>query len=220
MISSKILLSYNVFILFKMSQLKHYHPKTTLVKFLLIKQVKKIPKTFSSVSDYTKSFVYPLFEETHADLLSKILGVNRSPTAEIVKVRTSKGFKLPKTLLYTILVRRRQGSYVPEAGDLIALTDVRPKCVDDLKRPNKSYLIALVQSTKVNKSLCKLLVLSSKPVNVGDSRDDVKHFVVCLTNLTTNIRISQALHSEIEGDKQKMFEILLRDGSFVRKICN
>ncbi|GKB11448.1 hypothetical protein Tco_0845371 [Tanacetum coccineum] len=86
--------------------------------------------TISNVSSYTKSFVYPLFEETHSDLLSKILGVNRAPTAEIVKVKTSKGFKLPKTLLYTILLKRRQGSYIPEAGDLIALTDGGENCAE------------------------------------------------------------------------------------------
>ncbi|GKC57826.1 putative P-loop containing nucleoside triphosphate hydrolase [Tanacetum coccineum] len=182
-------------------------------------KVEEIPMTFSNVSNYTKSFIYPLFEETHADLLSKILGVNRAPTAEIVKVKTSKGFKLPKLLLYTILLKRRQGSYVPEAGDLIALTDVRPRCVDDLKRPNKSYLIALVLSMKVNKSVCKLLVLSSKPINSDYNGNDVKYFAVCLINLTTNMRISQALHSELEGNTMNMIKSVLQADSSGGENC-
>ncbi|GJX23409.1 lipoyl synthase, chloroplastic [Tanacetum coccineum] len=57
-----------------------------------------------------------------------------------------------------------------EAGDPIALTDVRPKCVDDLKRRNKSYLIAIVLKMKVDKSVCELGVLSSKPINSDYNR--------------------------------------------------
>ncbi|KAK9062135.1 hypothetical protein SSX86_019321 [Deinandra increscens subsp. villosa] len=183
-------------------------------------KVSEIPKTFSSVSDYTESFIYPLFEETHEDLRSKILGVNRSPTAEISRVQPAKGFRLPKSLLYTIFLKKRPGSYVPVCGDLIALTDVKPKCVDDLKRPSKSYLLAIVQRMKLKGSLYELQVLSSKPIsqvhNGGDN--DIKHFAVCLTNLTTNIRISEALHSEI-GDKEKLFQTLLRVDSFVEESC-
>ncbi|KAL7614112.1 hypothetical protein Lser_V15G07023 [Lactuca serriola] len=188
-------------------------------------KVAEIPKTFPTVSDYTKSFVYPLYEETHADLLSKMLGVNRSPTAEVTKIKKSKDFRLPKALLYTIVLKRRQGFYSPEVGDLIALTDVKPKSVDDLKRPNKPYLIALVQSMKANKSNYQLFVLSSKPIIpevvemdirkdvTSYSRMNVNHFVVYLTNLTTNIRISQALHAELEGERKKIIEKVLRADS-------
>ncbi|KAK9062132.1 hypothetical protein SSX86_019318 [Deinandra increscens subsp. villosa] len=190
-------------------------------------KVSEIPKTFSSVSEYTKSFIYPLFEETHADLLSKILGVNRSPTAEIYDVQPIKGFV--KSLLYTVFLIKRPGSYVPAGGDLIALTDVRPKCVDDLKRPNKSFLLAIVHRMKLKGSLYELQVLSSKQISqahTGDNNNDVKyfadndvkHFAVYLTNLTTNIRISQALHSET-GDKEELFKTLLRVDSFVEERC-
>lgn len=198
-----------------------------------IEQVAEIPKTFPTVSDYTKSFVYPLYEETHADLLSKMLGVNRSPTAEVTKIKKSKDFRLPKALLYTIVLKRRQGFYSPEVGDLIALTDVKPKSVDDLKRPDKPYLIALVQSMKANKSNYQLFVLSSKPIIpevvemdirkdvTSYSRMNVNHFVVYLTNLTTNIRISQALHAELEGERKKIIEKVLRaDSSSVRMKLN
>ncbi|KAI3747627.1 hypothetical protein L6452_10161 [Arctium lappa] len=192
-------------------------------------KVAEIPKTFSSVSEYTNSFVYPLIEETHADLLSKILGLNRCPTAEIRKVQKSKDFKLPKLLLYTIVLTKREGSYVPEGGDLIALTDVKPKSVDDLKRPNKSYIIALVQGMEIRKSKYKLFVLSSKPINLqqeveGDiekdstsySVEDLKHFAVYLTNLTTNIRISKALYCETQEDKLKLIKNVLQSRFFCK----
>ncbi|CAI9272141.1 unnamed protein product [Lactuca saligna] len=182
-------------------------------------KVTEIPKTFSSVSDYTKSFFYPLLEEIHADLLSKILEVNRSPTAEIVSVKKSKG------LLYTIMLKRHQGSYVPVVGDLITLTDVRPKSVDDLKKPNKSFLIAFVQDCiLMKKSECQLLVLSSKPINQQEDEDtysgnDVKHFAVHLTSLTTYIGISQALHANLKGDTLKMIESVLRVDYSVEVNC-
>ncbi|MFS8009812.1 putative P-loop containing nucleoside triphosphate hydrolase, DNA2/NAM7 helicase, helicase [Helianthus anomalus] len=183
-------------------------------------KVSEIPKTFSSVSEYTNSFIYPLFEETHADLLSSILGVNRCPTFEIYGIHPAKGFNIPKSLVYTILLRKgRLGSYEPVVGDLIALTDVRPKCVDDLKRPNMSYLVAIVHRMKVkSNTLYELHVLSSKPISLDRSGSDVKNFVVCLTNLTTNIRISQALHAEV-GEKKKMFETLLRVDYSVEESC-
>lgn len=177
----------------------------------------EIPKTFSSVYEYTNSFIIPLFEETHADLFSKILGVNRAPTAEIIRVQTAKGFIPPKSLVYTITLRKRKGSYAPTVGDLIALTDVRPKRVDDLKKPNMPYIISIIQRIKANSSLYELQILSSEFISQHLFEKDARHVVVYLTNLTTNIRISQALHAEL-GDKEKMFETLLRvDHSSVRK---
>ncbi|GJV28146.1 putative P-loop containing nucleoside triphosphate hydrolase [Tanacetum coccineum] len=197
-------------------------------------KVAEIPMTFLSVTDYTKSFVYPLFEETHADLRSKILGLNRCPTSGILCLKKTKGFTLPKPLLYTILLPRRRGSYEPEVGDLIALTNVWPRSVDDLQRPNKSYIIALVQGMKIYKFVYVIFVKSSKPIDGGEDykkhlarqknskkdskryrEKDIKHFVVYLTNLTTNIRISQALHSKLEGHKKMMIESLLQIDSSV-----
>jgi len=180
--------------------------------------VSEIPKTFSSVSDYTNSFIVPLFEETHADLFSKILGVNRAPFAEITKVQTAKGFIPPKSLVYTISIKRRKGSYAPTVGDLIVLTDVRPKCVDDLNKPNMSYIIAVIQRIKASSSLYELQILSSNLISQHPFDKDARHVVVYLTNLTTNIRISQALNAEV-GNKERLFETLLRvhDHSSVRK---
>lgn len=149
-------------------------------------------------------------------MLSKILEVNRSPIAKIVSLKNSTG------LLYTIMLKRYQGSYVPVVGDLIALTNVRPKSVDDLKRPNKSFLIAFVHDCiLMKKSECQLLVLSSKPMNQQEDEDTyrrkgVEYYAVHLTSLTTYIGISQALHSNLKGDTLKMIESLLRVDYSVR----
>lgn len=50
-------------------------------------QVDKIPTTFSSVEDYKKSFINPLIEETHADLLSNLTRVAHAPVFEILDVK-------------------------------------------------------------------------------------------------------------------------------------
>lgn len=93
-------------------------------------------------------------------------------------------------------------------GDLIALTDVRPKCVDDLKKPHMPFLLAVVQHAKEKSSLYEVQILLSKLISRDLAEKDARHVAVYLTNLTTNIHISQALHAEV-GDKKKMFETLL-----------
>ncbi|XP_059295628.1 uncharacterized protein LOC132048965 [Lycium ferocissimum] len=45
-------------------------------------QVKQIPETFLSTDHYFKSFVSPLIEETHADLLSGLTNASQSPALE------------------------------------------------------------------------------------------------------------------------------------------
>ncbi|XP_071706131.1 uncharacterized protein [Rutidosis leptorrhynchoides] len=181
-------------------------------------KVAEIPMTFSSLTEYKMSFVYPLFEETHADLLSKILGVSHCPSVEIFELLKVKGIKSPKDFYYTIKLRRYQGSYEPQFGDLIALTDVKPKFVDDLNRPNKCYIIAIVQSVKTESSFYMIYVLSSKPliehgVEGVIKNMDVKHFAVHLTNLVTNIRISKAIQLELEGDKKMLQKLIQLDSS-------
>ncbi|CAL5371478.1 unnamed protein product [Camellia sinensis] len=183
-------------------------------------KVNLIPKTFSSTKDYMKSFIYPLIEETHADLLSSIEMVARAPTREILTVETTKGF--PKMLRYNIILERMEntannyeGMYEPAVGDLIALTELRPKCIDDLHRPNSSYLVALVTKTnddsdcfwiqqeenKDDSDELEIKVLSSNLImfaadELEDQNKKRKLFAVYLTNMITNIRIWTALNSE------------------------
>ncbi|KAM0022021.1 putative P-loop containing nucleoside triphosphate hydrolase, DNA2/NAM7 helicase, helicase [Helianthus debilis subsp. tardiflorus] len=174
-----------------------------------------VTEVFSwSLSDVLNRNLYN--GKTHEDLRSKILGVNGSPTLEISGVEPAKGFVPDEHLLYSVYYERRQGSYEPVVGDLIALTDVRPKCVDDLKRPNMSYLVAIVRLQRmiVESSMCELRILSSKPITGNEDR----HFVVYLTNMTANDRISQSLYTPV-GKKKKMFEALLRVDSSVEESC-
>ncbi|TKY64709.1 ATP-dependent helicase [Spatholobus suberectus] len=170
-------------------------------------QVKKIPETFSSTSIYMRSFILPLVEETHADLLSSIRTVSKAPISQIISVKKTKKHQIPRDLFYQITVLEKQGgrAYTPAVGDLIAVTNVRPKCINDL---NSLCIIAFVHRA------CNLsiTVLSSKLITAQGMDDQNKEilFAVYLTNLTTNMRIWRSLNSELEGGNMKIIDRVLQ----------
>ncbi|RZB98293.1 putative ATP-dependent helicase C29A10.10c, partial [Glycine soja] len=170
-------------------------------------QVKKIPETFSSTSIYLRSFILPLVEETHADLLSCVRTVSKAPIRQIASVRKTKNHQFPSDLFYQITVLKKQGgrAYVPAVGDLIAVTNLRPKCTDDLNSP---CVFAFVHRASNN----SVTVLSSKLIaaqGVHDQNKDIL-FAVYLTNLTTNIRIWRSLNSELEARNLNMIDEVLQ----------
>ncbi|KAL9160632.1 hypothetical protein ABFS82_08G213400 [Erythranthe guttata] len=200
-------------------------------KDLYTNKVNRIPDRFSSSDGYLNSFVFPLIEETHADLRSNMTSVHSAPYCEIYDVKKCKKFELPKNLLYSLILKRPEngdkinntGKYEPESGDLIALTDVRPKCIDDLNRPPKrSYLVALVRGMKDEGLI--ITILSSKPIDFekGDKakgKSGNKLFAVYLTNLTTNIRIWNALHPGKGGGNMNIINSVLDINPSVEESC-
>ncbi|KAJ0485846.1 putative P-loop containing nucleoside triphosphate hydrolase, DNA2/NAM7 helicase, helicase [Helianthus annuus] len=183
-----------------------------LNKDLIRNKVTKIPQKFSSLTDYTKSFIDPLLEETHAQLLSSMNIISRASTREI-KVRSeTKNMKFPNYHSYTISLenKSRGGNYEPEVGDLIVLTNVKPRCIDDLK----PYVIALVQFVN-NEDHGTCQVISSKPIPLsGEQTHKFMRIAVHLMNLTTNTRIWQALHPSLDGNKNmKMINKVLQTDS-------
>ncbi|CAI8586116.1 unnamed protein product [Vicia faba] len=174
-------------------------------------KVNKIPETFDSPTAYKKAFIPLLLEETHADLSSSLSGVARAPFCEILELkRDSKLFMLPKPLIYNIEFEKGVGKYEPEYGDLILFTNIRPKCVDDLKlnTPKSPYHIAFVLGPKSeppkSKYVEKVKVISSKCINTdfeSNMRDNEtqKLYAVYLMNMTTNVRIWKALNSKTHG---------------------
>ncbi|KAG5534407.1 hypothetical protein RHGRI_022507 [Rhododendron griersonianum] len=190
-------------------------------------KVKLIPKTFSSTSEYLNSFIYPLIEETHADLFSSMETVPRAPSREIWSVTKSRHFKPPKYLSYNILLNENTDTangevYEPEYGDLMALTEVRPKCIDDLDRPKSPYLIALVKWVDEDNP-DHIAIRASKPIVLGeneDGRGDKRKkpslFVVYLTNMVTNLRIWTALNSHLN---MNIIKRVLQPDSTIEESC-
>ncbi|KAI8540975.1 hypothetical protein RHMOL_Rhmol08G0027100 [Rhododendron molle] len=201
-----------------------------LHKDLYKTQIKKIPETFSSTEEYMDSFIYPLIQDTHKGLSDIIQAVHLATTQEIWTVNKSKDFKPPKDLYYNISMNRNcdassfQGMYKPEFGDLIALTDVRPKCYRDLDRPKSPYVIAVVQRIEEYGSE-KFEIRASRPIvsgEYGDQREDKKKpslFVVYLGNIITEIRIWTALKSELEGGNMNIIKRVLQPDSTIGEIC-
>ena len=167
--------------------------------------MKQIPETFSSESEYLESFITPLIEETRTDLCSSMATLSDSLCFEIQSIRKSKDFKLPKKLLYNVKLKKIKEKKETKdddnecgVGDLIAITKVRPKCINDLDRPGRPYLIALVKG--FNEPNSEHLILSSKPILVEDGVEKKEEseplFVVNLINMNTNIRIWDALNAD------------------------
>ncbi|GFZ18355.1 P-loop containing nucleoside triphosphate hydrolases superfamily protein [Actinidia rufa] len=168
--------------------------------------------------------MYPLIEETHADLFSSMETVPQAPTREICTIKKSKGYKPPKALYYDISLHRMNNSvtdggvYELEVRDLIALTDVRPKCINDLDRPTRPYLLALVTGMDFDDSN-KLEILLSKPIMFDADKEGEednerrKIFAVYLTNMTTNLRIWSALDSDPKGPNMNLIRRVLQSDS-------
>ncbi|KAJ8770587.1 hypothetical protein K2173_018078 [Erythroxylum novogranatense] len=210
-----------------------------LNKDLYKNQVKRIPETFLSTADYMRSLIPPLLEETHADLSSSMKSVANAPVREVLRFSKSKNYRDPGDLFYTIQLTPMDTIngpriYKPEAGDLIAVSDVRPKSESDLNRPRRPYLVAYIQGLESdNPNMLK--VLASKPILVdenmknrgdesavtpmGQQRRDT-HFVVFLTNLTTNIRIWRSLNSELDGGNMEIIRRVLQGDSNGGENCS
>lgn len=139
--------------------------------------MKEIPETFVSIDHYLMSYITPLVEETHADLLSCMSTVSRAPSVEVLDVITSSNFEPPKHLYYQLLLEK------PTDDD-----------EDD------SNWIPILFSN--------LIPFQQQDNEKGEQGD--KLFVVYLTNLTTNIRIWNALHSDPYSANLKIIKTVLQ----------
>jgi senataxin len=178
-----------------------------------------------SVTNYLSSFVPSLIEETHFDLSSSLYGVHRDPFCEILTAvpERSRSFIPTRFFLYQISVHRTDndtkdvGKYEPEVGDLIVLTDIKPKTIEDLNKPRRYYHIAYVCGSK--ESTNEISIFSSKYIDMEiNSRNNStpKLYAIYLLNLTTNIRVWKALNIELEGANMNMIKKVLQASSNVR----
>ncbi|KAM6589846.1 hypothetical protein CsatA_012451 [Cannabis sativa] len=167
-------------------------------------QVEQIPDTFGSKAEYFKAFIVPLVEETHADLSSGVKAVAHSVWCEIRSVKQTKQYNPPKDFFYKAVLRSNEmknhpKAYKPENGDLIAITSVKPRSVNDLHR---HFVIASVQGVKDD----VVTLLSSKPILFENSI----LFAVYLINMNTNIRIWQALTSDPKERNMKIIDKVIK----------
>ncbi|KAI5591251.1 hypothetical protein POPTR_004G077650v4 [Populus trichocarpa] len=218
-----------------------------LNKDLCRNKVKKIPETFMSTTHYMKSFIPALIEETRADLCSNMIMISQAPTREIFSVGMDKKNKPPEDLFYNIWFKKRRNKangkeiYEPDVGDLLALTDVRPKDIDDLNRPGFNYLLAYVHRLSEwqddDDKYVILSTLTSKPIQFEiEDQENKKEsiiagkgrrktmkanvYVVYLVNMMTNIRIWRSLNSDLEGGNMNIIQNVLHTSSADGQDCS
>ena len=155
--------------------------------------------------------------------MSSMSTVSQAPMRAIFFVRQTVKCKPPKDLFYHVTLEsvkkfEHHGViYEPEVRDIIAITCVWPKCIDDLERPNRSYLVAFVLSVRYERFLT---ILSSKPnlFEHGKNKKRPNHYAVPLINMTTNIRIWRALNSKLEGGNLNIIQNVLQSSSMVKSL--
>nr|DAD32601.1 TPA_asm: hypothetical protein HUJ06_011452 [Nelumbo nucifera] len=194
---------------------------------LLKGKVEKIPKTFLSIEHYLRSYRFPLIEETHADLNSSFLGIAQAPVCEILSVQRITKDKPPNDLCYNIVLKNRnmdgkhdKRMYEPGNGDLIVLSDVKPQSIADLSGTKKSYILALVTGGGNGDNPLRIDVRASKEIVIEQKRQNNSPtlFAVYLINMTTNIRIWEALNSDIhKGNMNIIKEELCTDSIAVAR---
>ncbi|KAK9275807.1 hypothetical protein L1049_023077 [Liquidambar formosana] len=166
-------------------------------------QVVKIPESFQTVGHYLGSFVFPVLEETRAQLCSSMEIIFRAPFAEVIDFGECKPYG---TSLYDFKVDnwrnrfsdRGKEPYRTLPGDIFVLADAKPETISDLQRVGRKWTFALV--TKIpdddnedDSSSKYFRVKAAKDIEIKKSMQK-SMFVVFLTNVTTNKRIWNALH--------------------------
>ncbi|XP_075659796.1 uncharacterized protein LOC142629655 isoform X2 [Castanea sativa] len=183
-------------------------------------QVKNIPQSFESVHQYLGSYVYPLLEETRAQVYSSMENVSTAPFTELNAFYESEpnGENLYDVQVDSWSNRCSDWSKEPYKtlpGDILILADAKPEHISDLQRIGRSW--AFVMVTKIREddiddnddiqeddiddnddiredndtsTSFKVKALKDIDVDVGKKSS----FVVFLTNTTPNKRMWNALH--------------------------
>ncbi|KAL2487580.1 uncharacterized protein Fot_40872 [Forsythia ovata] len=167
-------------------------------------QVEKIPELLLHVDQYLGSYVYPLLEETRADLASAVDSIYNAPFAEVIALDASKPYDI-HTMLYHVKVdswKNRLGDrgrepYRTLPGDVVLLSNGKPESVADLQRVGWTWTFASVtgigeDENDDNYKFTNFKVKTWNCIEVEDGQHK-SLYVVFLTNMTTYQRIWNAL---------------------------
>ncbi|PWA68995.1 jacalin-like lectin domain-containing protein [Artemisia annua] len=132
-------------------------------------EVENIPLAFVCEEHYFGSFVYPLLEETHAELASSMEIMYRAPFAEILSFNESK---CGENMVYDVSVgpwknpfsERGKYAYQTLPGDLLVLVDGKPESISDLRRVGRTWALSSVKSNEVDSTSITIKVKASKPI--------------------------------------------------------
>ncbi|KAH9698658.1 UvrD-like helicase ATP-binding domain-containing protein [Citrus sinensis] len=187
-------------------------------------KVKRIPFSFRSVGQYFESFVFPLLEETRANLMSGMEKISNAPFAQVVAFEDSKPYG---SMLYDVKVdcwRNRFSNlgrepYKTLPGDILVLADAKPETASDLQRVGRMWTFVSVANVtedenEIDTSSTYFKVNATKEIQIDVSQKSL--FVIFLTNRTSNRRIWNSLH--MKGNLKIIKELLCTD-SGVDETC-
>ena len=182
--------------------------------------MKQIPLSFQSVSQYFESFVFPLLEETRAQLFSTMEKVSKAPFAEVVALEDSKPYG---AMLYDVKVdcwRNRFSNpgkepYKTLPGDILVLAYAKPETASDLQRVGRMWTFVSVtkiteDENEIDTGSTYFKVKTSKEIQIDRAKKSL--FVIFLTNITSNRRIWKTLH---RNRNLKIIKEILRTDSGV-----
>lgn len=109
----------------------------------------KNTETFDSVESYLNSFVFPLLEEVRLEMCSSLNGISRAPFIHISEIESIDLSNSKSKYRMTVFLENASFGggkqvYNPKKGDILILSDLKPKHIPDLNIKGRTYCIALV----------------------------------------------------------------------------
>ncbi|KAK2437779.1 P-loop containing nucleoside triphosphate hydrolase superfamily protein [Trifolium repens] len=179
---------------------------------------------FKSIEQYFQSFVYPLLEETRAQICSSMEILSNSPYAEVVSLEKKLSHSCGRNhyVVRTDSWKNISSGYGKElyktlSGDVFILADFKPESVHDLTRSGKMWCFVLSAGVLHDTELMSTFkVIASKDIDI-DETGKKSMFIIFLTNITPNRWIWNALHM---GRDSKLIERILCATDVVDKSCD
>lgn len=161
-------------------------------------KVQNIPESFKSVHQYLGSYLFPLLEETRAELSSSLKAIHRAPFARLVSIEEPKS---SSKLLLNVNVDAWKNTtnnsgkepYRTLPGDIFLLLDDKPETGMNLQCSTRTWAFAWVK--KITDTGCSTHLKLNVSKNIsGEHGMQKEFFIIFLMNVTTNLRIWNSLH--------------------------
>ncbi|CAI8617698.1 unnamed protein product [Vicia faba] len=200
---------------------------------LYTNKVDYIDLSFHSLEKYYQSFVYPLLDETRAQLCSSVKILSSSPFAEVISLEHSRSHSYGRNhyVVKTDSWKNRSSGHGKElyktlSGDVFILADFKPETFNDLQRSGRMWSFVLsagILDEEIKgddgddtKLISTFKVIASKDIDI-DEMGQKSLFIMFLTNITPNRRIWNALH--MNGDS-KLIKKILCASDVVEESCD
>ncbi|XP_031742058.1 uncharacterized protein LOC101214394 isoform X2 [Cucumis sativus] len=184
-------------------------------------KVQNIPESFKSVHQYLGSYLFPLLEETRAELSSGLKAIHKAPFARMVSIEEPKSSgKLLLNVKLDVWKNTANNSgkepYRTLPGDIFLILDDKPETDMNLQCSTRTWAFASVNKITDTGCSTNLKLNVSKNIS-GEHGMQKEFFIVFLMNVTTNLRIWNSLHF---SEDVKIVKHVLSKSSMGDEICS